>query len=184
MNFPQITMQSTFGKIGITTQNAQLTIEQPPAELSIEQPPAEMVVEKTQSRLTIDQSKARADVDLKSARERIADAAQHGHQAAMEGIARRSQEGEELLKIENGGSAITAQAERIRMVPQQDFNIGWIPSSGSVQINYDPGRLDINWRVNKPIIKSQTHQPIMNYYPGKVDIQMKQYPSLNIDIGL
>lgn len=184
MNFPQITMHSTFGQIGINTQNAQLTIEQPPAELNIEQPKAEMVVEKTPSRLTIDQSKARADVDLKSARERIADAAQYGHQAAMEGIARRTQEGQELTKIENGGSAIAAQAERIRMVPQQDFNIGWIPSSGSVQINYDPGRLDINWKINKPIIESRTHKPIINYYPGKVDISMKQYQSLNIDIGL
>jgi hypothetical protein len=184
MNFPQITMQSTFGKIGINTQNAQLTIEQPPAELSIEQPKAEMDVEKTPSRLTIDQSRARADVDLKSARERIADAAQQGHQAALEGIARRAQEGEQLMQIENSGNPIAQQANQHKIISEHEFGLGWIPSWGSVQINYDPGRLAINWRVNKPVIDSHTHQPIMNYYPGKVDFSMKQYPSLNIDISL
>ncbi|MCQ6278694.1 DUF6470 family protein [Bacillus sp. EB600] len=184
MNFPQITMQSTFAKIGINTQNAQLTIEQPPAELSIEQPPAEMVVEKTPSRLTIDQLRARADVDLKSAQQRIAETAQEGHLDVQKGIARRVQEGEQLMQIENSGNPIAQQANQHKIISEHEFGLGWIPSWGSVNINYDPGRLDINWKINKPIINSQSYRPIINYYPGKVDIQMKQYPSLNIDIGL
>lgn len=185
MNFPQIRMQSTMAQIQINTQNAQLTLEQPPAELRIEQPPAEMDVEKIPARLTIDQSRARADVDMKSAKQRIEEAAQEGHQDAMEGIARRKEEGDQLMKIENGGgNAIAQQAKQHHAVAEHEFALGWIPSWGSVQINYDPGRLDINWQTHKPIIDSQAHQPLINYYPGKVTTSLKQEPSLNIDIAL
>jgi hypothetical protein len=184
MNLPQIRLQSTFAKIDIHTQNAQLTIEQPPAELTIEQPKAEMEVVKIPSRLTIDQTKARADVDLKSAPQRIAEAAQEGQQAVLEGIARRAQEGDQLMQIENGGNPIAEQAKQHHFVPEHEFGIGWIPSAGSVQINYDPGSTDINWKINKPIINSQAHKPIINYYPGKVDISMQQYQSLNVDFVL
>lgn len=133
MNIPQIQMHSTFGRIEINTQNAKLTFEQHPADLSIQQPKAEMTIEKTPAWLTIDQSKARADVGLKSARLRIAEAAQEGQQTVMEGMARRTQEGEEMMKIENGGGkakAIKAQAKRVKMVPDHDFNISWVPSYG------------------------------------------------------
>jgi hypothetical protein len=103
----------------------------------------------------------------------------------MEGIARRAQEGDELMRIENGGpGVISEQAKRIRAVQEHEFGIGWIPSYGSVQIDYDPGRLNINWRVSKPIIESQSHKPIIEYSPGKVEIQMKQYPALNIDVEI
>lgn len=184
MNFPQITMHSTYGQIEINTQNASLSSEQPPADLNIEQPKAEMIINRTPPWLTIDQSRARADVDLKSARQRIEEAAQQGHQSAAEGIARRAQEGEELMKIENGGGVIAQQAKQRRIVPEHEFGIGWVPSVGSVKFDYNPGQLDINWNIHKPVINSQSYQPIINFNPGNINISMKQYPSLNIDISL
>jgi hypothetical protein len=181
MNFPQIRMQSTFGQIEINTQRAQLQMEQPPATLSIEQPPAQMEVEKIPPRLTIDQTRARADVEIKSAPQTIEDTAQQAREDVLEGIARRSQEGDAMMNIENGGNAIAQLAKQHKVLPEHEFGIGWIPSVGSVRMDYDPGRLDIHWKVNKPIIQSRTHQPIINYYPGKVAFSMKQYSSLNID---
>jgi hypothetical protein len=181
MRLPQIRMESTYAKIEINTRKGQQEIEQPSASLNIQQPKAEMYVEKTPSRLTIDQSRARADADLKSAPQRIVEAAQQGNQAVMEGIARRAQEGEAMMKIENGGSAIAQLAKEHKVLPEHEFVLGWIPSVGSVRVDYDPGQLDIYWKVNKPIIDSQTHQPIINYYPGNVDVSMKQYQSLRID---
>jgi hypothetical protein len=182
MNFPQIHMQSTFGQIEINTQRAQLQIEQPPATLSIEQPPAQMEVERIPPRLTIDQTRARADVEIKSAPQTIEDTAQQAREDVLEGIARRSQEGDAMMNIENGGNAIAEIAKQHKVLPEHQFAIGWIPSPGSVKIDYDPGSLEINWKVNKPIIDSKVNQPIIQYTAGKVDIGMKQYPSLKIDV--
>jgi hypothetical protein len=181
MRLPQIRMESTYAKIELNSRKGQQEIEQPSARLSIQQPKAEMEVEKIPSRLTIDQSRARADVDLKSASQRIEEAAQQGYQDLLEGIARRAQEGEAMMKIENGGGAIAQLAKQHKVLPEHEFGLGWIPSVGSVRVDYDPGRLDIYWKVNKPIIDSQTNQPIINYYPGSVEVNMKQYQSLRID---
>jgi hypothetical protein len=181
MELPQIRLQSTNAQINIQSQKGQLEIQQPHAELSIQQPLAEMQIDRTPSRLTIDQTKAREDVDLKSISRRIEEAAQLGRQDWLQGIARRTQEGEELMKIENGGNPIAEIAKRKRFLPEHEFGLGWIPSEGSVKINYDQAKVDIQWQVNKPIINSQINKPIINYTPGNVDINMKQYQSLKID---
>jgi hypothetical protein len=181
MELPQIRLQSTNAQINIQTQKGQLEIQQPPADLSIQQPKAQMQIDRTPSRLTIDQTKAREDVDLKSIFKRTEEAAQWGRQAVNEGTARRIQEGDELMRIENRGNPIADQAKRHHSLPEHEFGIGWIPSAGSVKINYDPVRIDVNWQINKPIIEANIHKPIINYNPGKVDISMQQYQSLKID---
>jgi hypothetical protein len=181
MQFPQIRLQSTFGQTEINTRKAVQEIEQPKAELSIQQPAAELDIQRTPSKLTIDQSKAREDMDLKNISRRIEEFAQQGYQDWISGLARVSQDGDELMMIENGGHAIAEQAKRNSETPMLDFNIGWIPSAGSVKIGYNPGKLDINWKVNKPIIESEINKPIHNYTPGKAEVSLKTYPSLKID---
>ncbi|WP_210367198.1 DUF6470 family protein [Bacillus sp. REN3] len=181
MQLPQIRLQSTFAQTEINTIQPMLEMEQPKAELAIEQPPAELQINRTPSKLTIDQTKAREDMDLKSISRRIEEAAQQGYEDWLAGLARVSQDGDELMMIENGGNAIAEQAKRNSEPPMLEFNIGWIPSAGSVKIDYDPGRVDLDWKVNKPIIESRINKPIIHYTPGKAEISMKQYPSLKID---
>lgn len=181
MQFPQIRLQSTFAQTEINTRPAKQEIEQPKADLSIQQPAADLDIQRTPSKLTIDQSKAREDMDLKNISRRIEEFAQQGYQDWLSGLARVSQDGDELMMIENGGNAIAEQAKRNSEPPMLEFNIGWIPSADSVKIGYDPGRVDINWKVNKPIIDSKINKPIINYTPGKTEVSLKTYPSLKID---
>jgi hypothetical protein len=181
MQLPQIRMQSTFAQTEINTHNAKLEVEQPKADLSIQQLPAEMDINRTPSNLTIDQIKAREDMDLKNISKRIEEFAQQGYQDWLSGLARVSQDGDELMMIENSGYPIADQAKRNSESPMLDFNIGWIPSAGGVKIGYDPGKVDINWKVNKPVIESRINKPIVDYSPGKVEVSLKEYPSLKID---
>lgn len=184
LNIPQIRLESTPSKIEISTQKSMLEIDQNPAELSIEQPAAEMEIDRQPSMLTIDQSKAREDMDLKHISRRIEEAAQRGYEDWLSGIARVSQDGDELMMIENGGNPLAEQAKRNGESPVFEFNIGWIPSAGGVQINYDPGKLNIKWKVNKPIIEIRTNKPTIQYTAGKAEINMKQYGSLKIDFEI
>jgi hypothetical protein len=181
MQFPQIRLESTPGQIAINTIKSKLEIEQPKAELSIEQPKADLDINKTPSRLTIDQIKAREDMDLKHISRRIEEAAQQGYQDWLSGLARVSQDGDELMMIENGGHPIADQAKRNSESPMLEFNIGWIPSAGGVKIDYAPSKVDINWKVNKPIINTHINNPIINFTPGKAEVSLKQHPSLKID---
>ncbi|MBM7704466.1 DUF6470 family protein [Metabacillus iocasae] len=181
MRVPQIRLESTSARISMNSTPATMEISQPKADLSIEQPKAEMNIERTPSQLTIDQTKAWEDMDLKHISKRIEEAADQGHQDWLAGLARRSQEGEDLMRIEDGGNPIPQHAQQNSEPPIYDFNIGWIPSHDSVKINYTPGKVDIQWKRNDPIIQAKTNKPTLNVERGKVDIEMEQRASLKID---
>jgi len=167
MNIPQIRMESTFAKIGIETSRGELQIEQRHADMSIEQAKAEMRIDRRPPRLTIDQTQAFEDVQLKSVFRMTEDASQAGYQQAMNAIASKSQEGDELMMIEHGFSAIRSQAQRTSETPPADFNIGWIPSHNSVRINYDPGETNINWNTQPVNMDIRINKPVIQFTPGK-----------------
>lgn len=181
MNIPQIRIQTTPAVTEMNTRQGQLTIEQPPGELQIEQPKAEMNISRVPGKLTIDQTQAREDVDLKSLKRRMEDAAQQGRQDMLTGIARRIQEGAELMKIENGFKSIQTIAKRKTDGEQKQFGLGFVPSAGSVKIAYDPGSVEVQITPNKPKVNYTVNKPEINFQPGKVQIDMKQYSSVEIN---
>jgi hypothetical protein len=182
MNFPQLRMESTFGQIALNIQKPVQKIEQLPAELSIQQLKAELNIEQTPGQLNINQTQAREDMDLKSISRRIKEFAQQGYEDWLSGLARMSQDGDELMMIENGGNPIAEQAKRNSGSPIYDFNIGFIPSPFSVKINYQPSEVKLNWQTHKPEINVIVNKPYHKYTPGSVNIEMNQWPSLFIDL--
>ncbi|MED2970959.1 DUF6470 family protein [Fictibacillus sp. B-59209] len=183
MSVPQLRMESTKGQIGITTIQPVQELEQQPADLEIQQPKADLSIETTPGKLTIDQSQARADMDLKSIGRRIEEFAQKGYSDWLDGLARMAQQGDELMRIENGGQPIADQAKENGEDPILEFNIGFVPSPFSVKTNYDPAKVNIDWRVNKPIIEARINRPRHSYKPGEVHIDMRKRPSLTIDVA-
>ncbi|MEK3992166.1 DUF6470 family protein [Robertmurraya sp. FSL R5-0851] len=181
MKIPQIRMQTTPAHIGISTKKGEMSIEQPLGDLQIEQPKAFLNITKIPGKLTIDQTQARADIDLKSVKLRIEDAARLGKQDLLSGIARRIQEGADLMQIENGFNAISSISKRNIEGEKKEFNIGWVPSIGSVKISYEPGKVDVEATPNKPKIEYNLNKPIINYNPSEVTINLKQHASLKID---
>lgn len=179
--FPQIRLQSSPARIDIQVQRGSLEIEPQHIEMEIEQPKAELTINRRPSQLTIDQTKAREDVGYKSVPRIVEDAAAEGKQAVLEGIARRGRERNELLQIQNDGNPIAAQAKRNSQGEPKQFGLGWIPSPNSVQIDYDPGDVTISAETKKAIISSATNNPQNTFTPSKVNVQLAQYPSLEID---
>jgi Family of unknown function (DUF6470) len=183
MSVPQIRLQSTSSALRIRTTQGRMDIEQPPAELDIQQPKAKMEIERTPSKLTIDQTEARADMDLKSVHRRIEEYSQQGYEDWLAGLVRVAQDGDELMMIENGGGAIAAQAKRNSEDPIYEFNIGWIPSAGSVKIGYDSGSVKVNVEPQKVINNIRPQKPNIKYTPAQVDVSLKRYVDLQIDFA-
>jgi Family of unknown function (DUF6470) len=182
MNFPQLRMESIFGQIGLTSQKPIQEIEQPPAEMTIKQPKAELTIDRAPGKLTIDQTQAWEDMDLKHISRRIEEFAQNGYQDWLSGMARRAQEGDDLMRIENGGNPIAEHAKINSANPIYEFNIGFVPSPFSVKINYQPSDVRINWKTNKPDINVKVNKPRHDYTPGIVRGEMIQWPSLKIEV--
>lgn len=181
MNVPQIRLQSISAQISIHTNKGQQSIEQLKADLSIEQPKADLKIETTPGQLSIDQTEAWADMDLKHISRRVAEVASQSKQDALEGIARRAEEGQQLMRIEDGGNPIADIAKKNSAKRIYPFNIGYIPSAGSVKIQYEPANVNIDVTTNKPNINASINKPIIDYKPGSVDIQLERRNELNID---
>ncbi|WP_342774213.1 DUF6470 family protein [Aquibacillus sediminis] len=177
---PQIRIQTQDAQISMKTNPAKQHIEQPQAEQSIQQPKADVTIERTPSKLSIDQSQAWYDMDLKNVFERTEEAAQNAKQAVAEGTARRAREGDELMKIENGGNPIAQQAKQNSEGQPKQFNIGWIPSHGAVKIDYQPSEVHTNVKRNEPIIDVQTNKPTHQYQQGNVELSANK-PNVEVD---
>lgn len=173
----------------MNTQNASQEIRQPKADQSIQQPKAEMNVERQSAKVMIDQSAGWHNLDMKSAPVRIREAAQAGTQAVLDGISRRAREGNELLHIErNKGRNLIAKqaADHVDMaVIGTHYNTGSTPASQAVKYQVIPAQLNVSWKTHHPVIQSTPRAPEYTYHPGKVNIAMQQYPSLDIQaVGL
>lgn len=177
MNIPAIQINTTPAKLGISSTPGRLSIQQPPATVDLEQPKADMRIQTTPGKLTIDQRQAWDDMDRKHVFTRIKEAAANGRQKALEGTGRRAAEGRELADIHKGGNAIVMQAAR-RVDRTHELGIAYIPSYGSVKINYQPGDVQIDVQAHQVENNTRANKPIINYQPGDVSFQMKQYPSI------
>lgn len=181
MKLPQIRMDSQFAKIGIKTNSAKALLQQPQANLDLQSPQAELKIHTMPGQLTIDQSAAWDAMDLKSPAVRTKEWAADGGQDALQGIARRTEEGNELMRIENKGNPLAEQAKRRNIRPEKQFNIGTVPPYFSVKQRYEASKVNIEWTPNKVSNNTRVNKPIVEYIPGSVETSLQQNNWLKID---
>lgn len=185
MRLPQIQIRTTDAKIDLDIHKPQQYIKQPRTIQTIEQPAAILDIRTTNSVLKIDSSQARRDLGLVGPFELMANYAQKGEQMSLQGMARRAQEGRQMMENagkDQGRATIQGIAKQNHGPKRVPFNIKFIPSIGSVKINFTPGTTDINVTTQKPKIDVQVNKPIHKYTPGKVTGTMIQTPSVQTDV--
>jgi len=182
MNIPQIQIQTTRGILGLQTTKPIQEIEQPKATLTQRQPAAILEISTTRPQLSVDTTEARAEIDLKSVFGRIDEYVQLGKQGAMEGIARRAQEGQQMMKIENGGNVIPEIAKQNATPSPAPIGIRFIGNHSTIQVSIKPGTTDVRFTPQKAVNDVQINKPIHQYTQGKVTGVMEQYPSIQIDV--
>lgn len=182
MQLPQIRLQSQMAQIDIQQTSGKQLIRQTHADLSIEQPKAITSLRTTPAKLTIDQTQAWEDMNIRSALSQTRKNAGEGYQSARKGVSRRARQGDELMKIESGGDPIVNQAITNGHRQQKEIGLTYIPSPFAVKINYQPGSIDFNVQTNRPMIHARSHKPEMNFQRGTVNIEMKRYQDLQMDV--
>lgn len=180
---PQLQIQTTKGFLDLQITKPVQEIEQPKATIRQEQPAAILEMSTTRPQLSLDTTEARAEIDLKSIRRRNEEHAQNSKQIGLEGIGRRAAEGQQMMKIENGGGNIFGELSKQNQPRQYAaLAMGFIGNKSGVQMSFEPGSLDIQATPQKPVFDAQVNKPVHNYTPGKVSGQMNPYPSIQIDV--
>ena len=185
MRLPQIQIRTTDAQMDLHISKPQQIIKQPNATQKIEQPAAILEINTTRGVLRIDSSQARRDLGLIGPLESIGNFAQEGKQEAIQGMARRAREGNQMMENagKDQGRAIIQNIAKQNHGPHRvQFNIKFVPSIGSVKIDYTPGTTDINITTQKPKIDAQVNKPVHDYTPGNVTGTMVQRPDVQIDV--
>ncbi|GLC87831.1 DUF6470 family protein [Lysinibacillus piscis] len=185
MRLPQIQIQTTDIQMDLNITKPQQHIEQPRATQHIEQPAAILEINTTKGVLRIDSSQARRDLGLVGPLEATRKFAAEGAQGALKGAARRAGEGRQMMLSagkEQGRATIQNIAKQNHGPHRTPFNIKFVPSIGSVKIDYTPGTTDINIQRREPKIDVKVNKPIHEYTPGKVTGTMVQRPHIEIDV--
>ena len=181
MRLPQIRLESQMVQIKMKSSFGKQEIKQPKADLTIQQPDAQLSIETIPGQLTIDQTKAWEDMNLVSPLKSTELAAQEGYRALMEGIQRKTEQGDQLLQIESQGNVIVQQAIVNGHRQMKSLGVKYIPSHFSVEVHYQPSQLHVNVQTHKPIIDVVINKPEHRFDVGTVDLQIEKYNELNID---
>ncbi|MDX8044599.1 DUF6470 family protein [Gracilibacillus sp. S3-1-1] len=181
MQLPQIRIQQQSAMIGIQKTDAQLSVDTGPAKQEISQPQADIQITTKPGKLTIDQSKALADVGIIPTEQSVKNWVSKAMQTAIDGSKKRRQQGDMMMKIENGGNPMPKIAEENGQWPKHSFNIGWIPSGDGVKFHYEQAEVTINARTNKPIINAEPTNNQFHYQKGDIETYLAQKNWLEID---
>ncbi|WP_456273255.1 DUF6470 family protein [Bacillus sp. AK031] len=184
MRLPQLQIQTTNAQLGIQKSSSHIQMQQPKAQVNLHQPQPSIQMRQTPGRLTIDQTEAWADMNLKGILRRNKEIAQEGYQAWAQYLAKKAQEGSELMKIENGGGAIAAQAKRNGQLPKHEFGIDFIPSPFSVRIDYQPGSVNVTHQTQDVVSAVTPQKPIIQYQPGDIKFNLMQQNSIQFDFTI
>ncbi|OOE03589.1 hypothetical protein BO219_07155 [Anoxybacillus kestanbolensis] len=182
MKIPQLTMQATFPQLSITVERGYMHMRQQQAEMSIEQPKPQLEMKTTPPRLTIDQTEAWADMDLKHIFRRIEEAAQDGYASWLSYLETTAIQGDELMRIEQGGDVLAMQAQANSERPPFDYNVGLIPRPFSVKVSFEPGHINMNWQTSNARIHIEPRLVQIDYKPNVVHIDLARHNNLRIDV--
>ena len=186
MKFPQIQIRTTDIAMDYHVTKPVQRIEQPKATQHIEQPAAILEINTTRGQLRIDSSQARRDLGMIGPIESTKNFAQEGRQKMLEGISRRMGEGEQMKDNagKGQGRSTIQNIAKQNHGPQRPgpYNIKFVPSIGSVKVDYTPGTTDVNITKQDPKIDVQVNKPIHDYTPSDVSGTMIQRPRVDIDV--
>jgi hypothetical protein len=184
----QLSISTKPGLIGIQTTPGQWNMESRAARLEVHQEHAAVIIETQKPVLEISQYQARAQLGYKSTGDVVLELSQLGKQKAMEYIANKVEEGNRLKAIEKGGNAIREIAID-KAWPEKQRQGGYTPIVGP-EFHATPGDV----MVTTPQVENPVHigyeaefipgELDIQYMPAKVEIYMRQYPEINIDVSV
>jgi hypothetical protein len=173
----QIKISTQPTRLDYTINNAQLNIQTTQPKIQLETTPAAVEIHQPQGELTIDQYPCRYSIGIMNSTDFTRDIAALGRQTAMEAIARTAQEGDQLARIESKSNAIADIAANSTISEVLDITYAYIASP---DIHYQANPVEFNPTEGKVDLTLHRGTVQMDYRRGNVDIQVAQYPSIEI----
>lgn len=156
----------------------KLTIT-PPRE-SVSYNKAEVIITGKDPKVRIDQTQVFADIGLRNPKMYGDYTVSMGKSRAMEGIARRAQEGKSLAAIENGSTVGGVIASRVRAESECPYNIAFIPENAP-EIEAEVEKLEVEAPTGGVSLSCELGGVENNAPWAKVEMYLLQKPYFDIE---
>ncbi len=176
---PLINIQITPAQLGLDISLGSMRLEQSHASMTLEQPQAVMRVQNPSGRLQIDNRAVRQELgvgsQLVSARERTAASIR----TAQEGIARRAQEGDRMMRQPQVIGTLAKEANYRNA--HVETNVGLIPRSRPEITYVGEPEARIHVIPQAPRLQVKPNAPRVDLVPAAVNAYLKQRGSVEIE---
>ncbi len=181
---PSLHIETNDAEIGLHSQRPPMQIKQEQAELRIKQKHVDIIeISKTASQLYIDQTEAFADANLKSPLRMANEFWQKTKGEVLNYLAKTVQEGDEMMRIENGGGAIPRIAAQNSQITPSETTLAYMPRSMSqVKFSYVPSELTIKAPYDEPEITVTLRPPQIEIPTWQTNAYIKQKNRIHIEV--
>lgn len=167
-------------KMEFNSRKASLDLTTTGAELNIVTEAATLEIHQQSGELEIDQTPCRSAYGLRNMPDFVRDCAQAGMNSAVAAVGRIAEEGNRLASIESGENAVANMAADSTVHTPIEITLAYVPLP---DIRYTPHAVEITATNSQLTISSHPGSIQGDFRPGRVDINVAQYPSINIWTG-
>ena len=140
--------------------------------------PSELSIQSRNIEVRLDSTRMRASLNLRNPGEFARYYGSQGMQTAYENIGDRVQFGNQISQIQDGVSI--SQVVQQKMLEQPTTYTTFIPSAG-IDISWQPQELNLDYQPTQLEFDWQTMKNSMEYVPGKYQMDILQYPKVQIE---
>ena len=140
--------------------------------------PSELSIQSRNIEVRLDSTRMRASLNLRNPGEFARYYGSQGMQTAYENIGDRVQFGNQISQIQDGVSI--SQVVQQKMLEQPTTYTTFIPSAG-IDISWQPQQLNLDYQPTQLEFHWQTMKNSMEYVPGKYQMDILQYPKVQIE---
>jgi hypothetical protein len=179
MRIPQIQIKQTPATLGMDTVAGTLEIRQPKAQYEMKTIHQKQYIQSPHGELEIDQSQAWDALGIGSVRESMQRIYTDSKQIAIQGVARRVQEGNRMAdSCRTGENVIAALAHESTAENSNGLVYHGEASFLNVHEHYTAHMPEITTTPGRIEVHSQAPPPIIKYNRGKLNIYMISLPSI------
>lgn len=182
MNIPRIQIQQGYSQIGLQTTKGQQSIEQPRPSLNMNQRSGVLEMERTMPSLIIDSTKAWSALGKARIEEMTDRIAQSSLQISMQNIAEIARDGDRMMAIQQGGNVFAEIARENVFKDRPRVEVMGEPGYDNVDITFILGQVNTTYIPGGVTFNPETHKPVIDYQPGKVNTYLIQKNYINISV--
>lgn len=178
MNFPQLKIEQQFARISLEIKKPDLKVEQGKAHLQMKKKMADLIIRADNVEINVDNYPSNYDLGYKNTMDLGREIAGKGREVYLQYVKRSSNNGDRLMRIE-GNTSISDIAVEENFSEEKELNLKW---KRGPEIDVKKAKLEIDYKPGKMVFSSQLGQTNVDLNWGKVNISLRQYPYIDIQV--